>query len=87
MLLFPSNGHPCALRSGTGARLLFLPSMPTERPPSSEPTPPDAPSSDGPAWRQWLKRLGVAGFLFFFIKGLLWLIVPALLVTLGIQCS
>lgn len=26
----------------------------------------------------WLKRFGVAGFLFFFIKGLLWLIVPAL---------
>lgn len=24
----------------------------------------------------WLKRFGVAGFLFFFIKGLLWLIVP-----------
>lgn len=22
----------------------------------------------------WLKRLGVAGFLFFFIKGLLWLV-------------
>lgn len=27
----------------------------------------------------WLKRLGVAGFLFFLIKGLLWLIVPGLL--------
>jgi hypothetical protein len=27
----------------------------------------------------WLKRLGVAGFLFFLIKGLLWLIVPALI--------
>lgn len=26
---------------------------------------------------QWLRRLGVAGFLFFLIKGLLWLIVPA----------
>jgi len=23
-------------------------------------------------WK-WLKRLGVAGFLFFFIKGLVWL--------------
>ena len=23
----------------------------------------------------WLKRLGVAGFLFFFIKGLVWLVV------------
>lgn len=28
----------------------------------------------------WLKRLGVAGFLFFLGKGLLWLIVPAVLV-------
>lgn len=29
--------------------------------------------------RRWIKRFGVAGFLFFFIKGLLWLIVPALI--------
>jgi hypothetical protein len=28
---------------------------------------------------RWLKRFGIAGFLFFFIKGLLWLIVPALI--------
>jgi len=27
----------------------------------------------------WLKRLGVAGFVFFLIKGLLWLIVPGLI--------
>lgn len=26
----------------------------------------------------WIKRFGVAGFLFFLIKGLLWLIIPAL---------
>ena len=26
----------------------------------------------------WLKRLGVAGFVFFLVKGLLWLIVPFL---------
>ncbi|MBA3633255.1 MAG: alanyl-tRNA synthetase [Acidobacteria bacterium] len=26
----------------------------------------------------WVKRFGVAGFLFFLIKGLLWLIIPAL---------
>ena len=30
-------------------------------------------------WK-WVKRLGIVGFLFFFIKGLLWLIVPAALV-------
>jgi hypothetical protein len=29
--------------------------------------------------RHWLGRLGVAGFAFFLIKGLLWLTVPALL--------
>lgn len=27
--------------------------------------------------RQVWKKLGVAGFLFFFIKGLLWLAIPA----------
>lgn len=26
-----------------------------------------------------IKRLGFSGFLFFFIKGLLWLIVPAVI--------
>ena len=26
-----------------------------------------------PAAGKWLKRFGVAGFLFFFIKGLIWL--------------
>lgn len=33
----------------------------------------------------WLTRLGVWGFAFFFIKGLLWLIVPAALVYFGID--
>lgn len=31
----------------------------------------------------WLQRFGMAGFLFFLIKGLLWLTVPALLVFFG----
>ena len=31
-----------------------------------------------PAKRHWLERLGMAGFTFFFIKGLLWLIAPFL---------
>ena len=31
----------------------------------------------------WLKRVGVAGFLFFLIKGLLWLLVPGLVAYLG----
>jgi hypothetical protein len=29
--------------------------------------------------KSWLKRFGVAGFVFFLVKGLLWLIVPALI--------
>jgi hypothetical protein len=29
---------------------------------------------------RYMKRLGLVGFLFFLIKGLLWLVVPALLV-------
>jgi hypothetical protein len=28
----------------------------------------------------WLKRIGVLGFLFFLVKGLLWLALPTLLV-------
>jgi hypothetical protein len=31
----------------------------------------------------WIKRLGFAGFMFFLIKGLLWLIVPSILIWLG----
>ncbi len=26
-------------------------------------------------WEKWLKRFGVAGFLFFFLKGLVWLFI------------
>lgn len=33
----------------------------------------------------WLKRLGVGGFLFFLIKGLLWLLVPAVLTVAGLS--
>ena len=33
----------------------------------------------------WIKRLGWIGFLFFLIKGLLWLIVPALLIYFGVE--
>lgn len=35
--------------------------------------------------RHWLKHLGLCGFLFFLVKGLLWLIVPGLLVFLGVN--
>ena len=37
----------------------------------------------GPVWVRWVQRFGIAGFAFFFIKGLLWLAVPALLAYLG----
>lgn len=29
--------------------------------------------------KEWIRKLGVAGFLFFLVKGLAWLIVPALI--------
>jgi hypothetical protein len=31
----------------------------------------------------WIKRLGFWGFLFFLVKGLLWLLVPALIAILA----
>jgi hypothetical protein len=31
----------------------------------------------------WIKRLGFWGFLFFLVKGLLWLLVPALAAILA----
>lgn len=34
---------------------------------------------------QLIKRFGVAGFLFFLIKGLLWLIVPALIAYFSVK--
>jgi hypothetical protein len=33
----------------------------------------------------WLKRLGFWGFMFFFLKGLLWLIVPAVVAFLALD--
>ncbi len=30
-------------------------------------------------FKRWFKRFGIAGFLFFLIKGLLWLIIPYLI--------
>ncbi len=38
--------------------------------------------TDGPTW---VKRVGVAGFMFFLIKGLLWLIVPALIYVFSVD--
>jgi hypothetical protein len=33
--------------------------------------------------KPWIKRLGFWGFLFFLIKGLLWLAIPALIALLA----
>lgn len=33
----------------------------------------------------WLKRLGWLGFMFFLIKGLLWLSLPGLLLYFGVE--
>jgi hypothetical protein len=42
-------------------------------------------SNEQKGFAKWIKRFGVAGFLFFFIKGLLWLIIPAILIWLGVS--
>lgn len=34
---------------------------------------------DGRSAKHWIARLGVAGFTFFLVKGLLWLAVPAII--------
>jgi len=33
--------------------------------------------------RRWIKRLGILGILFFLVKGLLWLAIPAWLAMRG----
>jgi len=32
-----------------------------------------------PRFKTWLKRVGWLGFLFFLVKGLLWLLIPYLI--------
>lgn len=46
-----------------------------------EPSPKGAEELDKPANKfiSWLKRIGIAGFIFFLVKGLLWLIIPYLI--------
>ncbi|MBL7793712.1 MAG: hypothetical protein JNK77_15395 [Saprospiraceae bacterium] len=38
---------------------------------------PEVTPEKAPRWCAWLKRLGVAGFMFFLIKGLAWLAIFA----------
>ncbi len=35
--------------------------------------------------RSWIKRFGAAGFVFFLVKGLLWLAVPAVVAYLSLN--
>jgi hypothetical protein len=46
---------------------------------TSRPRRPATRSDRGSRLRRLVRRLGVAGFLFFLVKGLLWLLVPAAL--------
>ena len=34
-------------------------------------------------FKTWVKRLGFWGFMFFLVKGLLWLLIPAFLAMLA----
>lgn len=36
---------------------------------------PQAPQENRSHLRKWLKRIGIAGFLFFLLKGIAWLVV------------
>jgi hypothetical protein len=35
--------------------------------------------------KTWIKRLGFWGFMFFLVKGLLWLIIPGLIYVFSFQ--
>ena len=43
------------------------------------PRQPTRPATWSERRRRWMTRIGVWGFVFFLVKGLAWLIVPALL--------
>jgi hypothetical protein len=46
--------------------------------PLAEPASEHVPASQKKYWLGLLKKVGIGGFLFFLIKGLLWLAIPAL---------
>jgi hypothetical protein len=35
--------------------------------------------------KSWIKRLGFWGFVFFLVKGLLWLIIPAVIAYFALE--
>ena len=51
----------------------------------SEPTSAASEPAKCPVHSKWLRRLGAGAFLFFFIKGLLWLIVPAVIALVSLR--
>jgi hypothetical protein len=42
-------------------------------------------TSNSSAAERWTKRIGIAAFLFFFIKGLLWLVVPTIVAYFALK--
>lgn len=62
---------------------------PTAPATAEHPTP--RPSPGGPRTSShlagWARRIGVAGFAFFLVKGLLWLTVPALIAHRALRAS
>jgi hypothetical protein len=55
-------------------------SAPAAQSPEASSGPPAAESS-GSRTARWGKRIGTIGFLFFLVKGLLWLLIPALILA------
>jgi hypothetical protein len=44
----------------------------------------ELPKIDSPT-AKWSKRIGLAAFLFFLIKGLLWLLIPSILAYFALK--
>lgn len=57
------------------------PHEPSQPPDSAEPPAGAGSPSSGSRATRWGKRVGAIGFLFFLVKGLLWLLIPALIVA------
>jgi len=55
-----------------------IPSPSIDQQPLAESASGHTPFAQKKHWLGLLKKIGVAGFLFFLIKGLLWLAIPAL---------
>lgn len=66
----------------SGAAPILRPSLNmANTPESSEILDVSNPPSTATKWSHWGKRAGTLAFLFFFVKGLAWLVVPVALAT------